>query len=57
MENICEWKNCNESGKFKAPLEKIIAETTNGYVRNISNPLIRIGITLKECLKKKLKIL
>ena len=22
MENICEWKNCNESGKFKAPLEK-----------------------------------
>ena len=22
MENICEWKNCSESGKFKAPLEK-----------------------------------
>ena len=22
MENICEWKNCNESGKFKAPLER-----------------------------------
>jgi len=22
MENICEWKNCRESGKFKAPLEK-----------------------------------
>ena len=22
MENICEWKNCNESAKFKAPLEK-----------------------------------
>jgi len=22
MENICEWKNCKESGKFKAPLEK-----------------------------------
>ena len=22
MENICEWKNCNKSGKFKAPLER-----------------------------------
>ena len=22
MENICEWENCNESGKFKAPLER-----------------------------------
>ena len=22
MENICEWDNCTESGKFKAPLEK-----------------------------------
>ena len=22
MENICEWENCNESGNFKAPLEK-----------------------------------
>jgi len=22
MENICEWENCKENGKFKAPLEK-----------------------------------
>ena len=22
MENICEWEKCNESGKFKAPLER-----------------------------------
>ena len=22
MENICEWENCKEIGKFKAPLEK-----------------------------------
>ena len=22
MENICEWGNCKENGKFKAPLEK-----------------------------------
>ena len=22
MENICEWHNCNESGEFKAPLER-----------------------------------
>ena len=22
MKNICEWDNCNESGEFKAPLEK-----------------------------------
>ena len=22
MKNICEWKNCNETGKFKAPVEK-----------------------------------
>ena len=22
MENICEWDNCKESGKFKAPVEK-----------------------------------
>jgi len=22
MENICDWENCGESGKFKAPLEK-----------------------------------
>ena len=22
MENICEWKNCKENGKFKAPLER-----------------------------------
>ena len=22
MENICEWKNCGESGKYKAPIEK-----------------------------------
>ena len=22
MENICEWHNCQESGKFKAPLER-----------------------------------
>ena len=22
MKNICEWKNCNETGRFKAPAEK-----------------------------------
>ena len=22
MKNICEWENCNETGKFKAPAEK-----------------------------------
>tara|TARA_B100000029_G_C17262706_1_gene846901 strand:- start:6 stop:524 length:519 start_codon:yes stop_codon:yes gene_type:complete len=22
MENICEWENCKENGKFKAPIEK-----------------------------------
>jgi len=22
MENICEWENCKEAGKFKAPVEK-----------------------------------
>jgi len=22
MENICEWENCKESGKFKAPVER-----------------------------------
>ena len=22
MENICEWENCKDSGKFKAPLER-----------------------------------
>ena len=22
MENICDWENCEESGKYKAPLEK-----------------------------------
>ena len=22
MQNICEWENCRESGKFKAPLER-----------------------------------
>ena len=22
MENICEWENCKENGKFKAPLDK-----------------------------------
>ena len=22
MKNICEWDNCNEPGKFKAPIEK-----------------------------------
>ena len=22
MKNICEWKNCNEAGRFKAPAEK-----------------------------------
>jgi len=22
MKNICEWDNCKESGKHKAPLEK-----------------------------------
>ena len=22
MENICEWENCKQSGKFKAPIEK-----------------------------------
>ena len=22
MENICEWENCKEIGKFKAPLER-----------------------------------
>ena len=22
MKNICEWKSCNEAGKFKAPVEK-----------------------------------
>ena len=22
MKNICEWKNCNKIGKFKAPVEK-----------------------------------
>ena len=22
MENICEWENCNQYGKFKAPVEK-----------------------------------
>ena len=22
MKNICEWSNCNEIGKYRAPLEK-----------------------------------
>ena len=22
MKNICEWKNCRETGEFKAPAEK-----------------------------------
>ena len=22
MENICEWKNCNKKGEFRAPIEK-----------------------------------
>ena len=22
MENICEWENCSEAGKFKAPIER-----------------------------------
>ena len=22
MENICEWENCKENGKFKAPIER-----------------------------------
>ena len=22
MENICEWDNCKESGRFKAPLKR-----------------------------------
>ena len=22
MENICEWENCKETGKFKAPIDK-----------------------------------
>jgi len=22
MKNICEWDNCNETGNYKAPLEK-----------------------------------
>ena len=22
MKNICEWKNCKETGKFKAPTER-----------------------------------
>jgi len=28
MENICEWQNCRERGKFKAPLEK---DNSNSY--------------------------
>ena len=57
MENICEWENCKENGKFKAPLErdnsknyKWLCERTHKIIS------IKIGIILKECLKKKLKI-
>jgi len=35
MENICEWDNCKEVGKFKAPTEKIIAKILNGYAEII----------------------
>ena len=56
MENICEWENCKESGKFKAPQKKIIAKIINGYVKNTLNYLIKIGIILMECHKMKLKI-
>jgi len=26
MKIICDWENCNEQGKYKAPVEKVIAE-------------------------------
>ena len=35
MENICEWNNCIEIAKFKAPTEKTTAEITDYYVKNI----------------------
>ena len=53
MENICEWENCKENGKFKAPLEKDNSKNYNGFVRDILSYLIRIGIILKECLNAK----
>ena len=31
MENICEWDNCKERGKFKAPLEK---DNSKNYLMN-----------------------
>ena len=34
MENICEWENCKEIGKFKAPAgEKDNSKNLNGCVK------------------------
>ena len=32
MKIICDWENCNEQGKYKAPWRKIIAENLDYYV-------------------------
>ena len=53
MENICEWENCKESGKFKAPLEKDNSKNHKWLCESILNYLIRIGIILMACHKMK----
>tara|TARA_Y100000590_G_scaffold266034_1_gene298812 strand:+ start:606 stop:1118 length:513 start_codon:yes stop_codon:yes gene_type:complete len=34
MENICEWQNCKESGKFKAPVERDNSKNFKWFCEN-----------------------
>ena len=44
MKNICDWNNCNETGEYKAPVEK---DNSRKYrllcLEHVRN-LIKIGI-------------
>ena len=56
MENICEWDNCKESGKFKAPLEKDNSKNYRWLCKDHIKLFNRIGIILMAWVKMKLKI-
>ena len=47
-------KTVRKVENLRPPQKEIIAKAINGYAKNILNYSIKIGIILRECLKKKL---
>ena len=57
MQNICEWENCEESGEFKAPIER---DNIRNFQPPVSGEIIMNHYKIKPCkeiglIKEKIK--